>query len=482
MTKRLLIQTLSVFVIVFLFTACEKQPKQPATTESTPSAEPAKPISVDPKTKTSEYKLDNGLKIIVREDHRAPVVVSQVWYKAGSSYEHNGTTGVAHILEHMMFKGTKKHGPNEFSKIISANGGSENAFTGQDYTAYFQQLEKSRLNISFELESDRMQNLNLSADEYSKEIKVVMEERRMRTEDKPESLTYEQFQAAAYVNSPYHHPVIGWMNDLQNMTVQDAQNWYNHYYAPNNATLVVVGDVDPQAVYELAKQYYGPLKPRDIPSLKPQTEIPQMGIKRITVKAPAQLPTIVMGYKVPVVKTADTDWEPYALEMLAQVLDGGDSARFTRNLVRGQQVAQAIGTSYDLYARLNELLTFSGTPAQGKTVQQLEAAIRDQVKQVQDQLVSEEELKRIKAQLVASKVYEKDSIFYQAMQIGTLETVGLDWRVAENYIDKVRAVTPEQIQQVARKYLVDDGLTVAVLDPQPINNVAAISHGGRHAH
>jgi len=481
MTKRLFIQTLSVFAVAFLFTACDNKATQSATAVSATSGQ-TQPISVDPKTKTSEYKLDNGLKIIVREDHRAPVVVSQVWYKAGSSYEHNGTTGVAHILEHMMFKGTQKHGPNEFSKIISANGGSENAFTGQDYTAYFQQLEKNRLHISFELEADRMQNLNLSADEYGKEIKVVMEERRMRTEDKPESMTYEQFLAAAFVNSPYHHPIIGWMNDLQNMTVHDAQNWYNHYYAPNNATLVVVGDVDPQAVYELAKQYYGPLKPRDIPGLKPQTEIPQAGIKRITVKAPARLPYLVMGYKVPVVKTADTDWEPYALEMLAQVLDGGDSARFTRNLIRGQQVAQSIGTSYDLYARLNELFTFSGTPVQAKTVQQLEAAIRDQIKQVQDELVSEDELKRIKAQLVAGKVYEKDSVFYQAMQIGTLETVGLDWRVAENYIDKVRAVTPEQIQQVARKYLVDDGLTVAVLDPQPINNVAAFSHGGQHAH
>ena len=244
----------------------------------------------------------------------------------------------------------------------------------------------------------------------------------------------------------------------------------------------MVGDVNPEEVFQLAKQYYGPLNQRDVPVLKPQTEIPQAGIKRIIVKAPAQLPYLAMGYKVPVVKTADTDWEPYALEMLAQVLDGGDSARFTKNLIRGQQVAQSIGTSYDLYARLNELFTFSGTPGQGKTVQQLENAIRDQIKQVQDDLVSEEELKRIKAQLVASKVYEKDSIFYQAMQIGTLETVGLDWRVAENYIDKVRAVTPEQIQQMARKYLVDDGLTVAVLDPQPLNNVAAISHGGHYAH
>ncbi len=489
MTKRLFIQTLSVVLITLLFSACGQ--KTEPTTQSQQTTDVNNPqattgagqhISSDPKTNTHEYLLDNGLKIIVREDHRAPVVVSQVWYKAGSSYEQNGTTGVAHVLEHMMFKGTDKFGPNEFSKIISANGGSENAFTGQDYTAYFQQLEKSRLHISFEMESDRMENLNLSAEEFGKEIKVVMEERRMRTDDKPESMTYERFLATAFVNSPYHHPIIGWMNDLQNMTVEDAQHWYGHYYAPNNATLVVVGDVNPEEVFQLAQKYYGSLPKRDVPELKPQKEIAQAGIKRITVKAPAQLPYMVMGYKVPVVNTVQEDWEPYALEMLAQVLDGGDSARFTKNLIRGQQVAQNIGTSYDLYSRLDELFTFVGTPAQGKTVQQLEEAIRGQIQQVQDQLVNEEELKRIKAQAVASKVYEKDSIFYQAMQIGTLETVGLDWRLSDQYVDKIRAVTPEQIQQVARKYLVDDHLTVAVLDPQPINNIAAIEHGGSHAH
>jgi zinc protease len=245
---------------------------------------------------------------------------------------------------------------------------------------------------------------------------------------------------------------------------------------------VIVGDVDPEEVFQLAQKYYGSVPKRDVPELKPQKEIAQAGIKRVTVKAPAQLPYMAMGYKVPVIKTAENDWEPYALEMLAHVLDGGDSARFTKNLIRGQQIAQSIGTSYDLYARLDELFTIVGTPSQSKTVQQLEQAIRAQIQQVQQQLVTEDELKRIKAQVVASKVYEKDSSFYSAMQIGTLETVGLDWRLSDQYVDKIRAVTPEQIQQVANKYLVDDRLTVAVLDPQPINNIAAINRGGSHAH
>ena len=216
-----------------------------------------------------EYQLDNGLKLIVKEDHRAPVMVSQVWYKVGSSYEHDGITGVSHVLEHMMFKGTSAHPAGEFSRIIAENGGSENAFTSRDYTAYFQTMEKSRLPVSFELEADRMRNLVIPEQEFLKEVQVVMEERRMRTEDNPQSLTYEQFNATAYVNSPYRIPVIGWMDDLESMHVEDLKSWYRKWYAPNNATVVVVGDVDPDQVYALAKKYFGPLKPSEIEPAKP---------------------------------------------------------------------------------------------------------------------------------------------------------------------------------------------------------------------
>ena len=434
---------------------------------------------------TWEYTLGNGLKLIVRVDKRAPIVVAQVWYKAGSSYEVNGRTGVAHVLEHMMFKGTKKHGPNEFSRIIAENGGSENAFTGQDYTAYFQRLEKSRLPISFELESDRMENLILSEDEFAKEIKVVMEERRMRTDDKPQSLTYEQFNAAAFVNSPYHHPVIGWMDDLQSMTYKDAQAWYHSYYAPNNATLVVVGDVEPTAVLSLAEKYYGVLKPHTIPKLKPQVEIPQLGQRNIVVKVPAQLPYLIMGYKVPVVATAKEAWEPYALDMLAGILDGGDSARFAKNLVRGSQVVANAGAGYDPYARIGDLFTIDATPSKGVSMEKVKAAINEQIEKLKKELVPQKELDKIRAQVVASKTYEKDSVFYQAMQIGTLETVGLDWRLMDQYVDKISAVTPEQVQAVAKKYLVSDQLTVAELDPQPIDAATAMrqmQRGNFHGH
>ena len=432
-----------------------------------------------------EYELDNGLKLIVKEDHRAPIMVSQVWYKVGSSYEHDGITGVSHVLEHMMFKGTSAHPAGEFSRIIAENGGSENAFTSRDYTAYFQTLEKSRLPVSFELEADRMRNLVIPEQEFLKEVQVVMEERRMRTEDNPQSLTYEQFNASAYVSSPYRIPVIGWMDDLESMHVEDLKSWYRKWYAPNNATVVVVGDVDPDQVHALAKKYFGPLKPSDIEPAKPRREIEQRGSKRIEVKAPAELPYLIMGYKVPVVLTAGSEelWEPYALDVLAGVLDGGTAARLASELVRGQSVAASAGAAYDSYDRLQGLFLLSGTPANGHTTEQLEQALRAQIERLHQEPVGSDELARVKAQIRASRVYEQDSIFYQAMQIGMLETVGLHWSEMERYHERIAAVTPRQVQAVARKYLVEDGLTVAELVPQPIDTGRPPRTGGAaHAH
>jgi len=416
-----------------------------------------------------EYKLDNGLKLIVKEDHRAPVMVSQVWYKVGSSYEYDGITGVSHVLEHMMFKGTPAHPAGEFSEIIAENGGSENAFTSSDYTAYFQTMEASRLPVSFELEADRMRNLSIPQDEFLKEVQVVMEERRMRTDDNPQSLTYEQFNAAAFASSPYRIPVIGWMDDLKNMQADDLRHWYEKWYAPNNAIVVVVGDVKPDEVYRLAKQYFGPLKAEDVTPPKPRLEIKQLGPKEISVSAPAKLPYLLMGFKTPVASTADPAWEPYALEVLASILDGGNSARLANELVRGKSIAASAGASYDAFDRMANLFVLSGTPATGKSVDELKAALKAQVVALQEKPVSEAELARVKAQLRASKVYEQDSIFYQAMQLGMLEAIGLDWKNADDYLPRIEAVTADQVQAVARKYLVEDALTVAELDPQPID-------------
>ena len=419
-------------------------------------------------SKVSEHILGNGLKVLVKEDHRSPVAVSQVWYKVGSSYEPGGITGISHMLEHMMFKGTDKHPVGEFSRIIAENGGDENAFTGQDYTAYFQTMEASRLAVSFELEADRMRHLHLLADELKKELEVVTEERRMRTEDNPQAKMGEHFMAMAYSNSPYKNPVIGWPADIANYTVDDLQAWYQRWYAPNNATLVVVGDVDTKAVFDLAEQHFSALKPSELKPLKPQTEIEQLGVRKMTVKVPAKLPSVVMGYKVPSLKTAAQEWEAYALEVLAGVLDGGNSARLSKELVRGKQIAVSAGAGYGLASRLSDLFELEATPAEGKTVTELETALKNEVTKLQKNLISPDELQRIKAQVLASAVYERDSSFYQAMQLGMLETVGLGWQKADEYVSKINQVTAEQVRDVARKYLIDDHLNVAYLEPLPI--------------
>jgi zinc protease len=431
---------------------------------------------------TQEYKLENGLKIIVQEDHRSPVVVSQVWYKAGALDEVNGKTGVAHVLEHMMFKGTKKVPAGQFSRKIAAAGGRENAFTSQDYTAYFQQLEKSQLPLSFELEADRMANLNLTKEEFEKEIKVVMEERRWRTDDKPQAQVNEHFNSAAFRTHPYGRPVVGWMSDLENMRVEDTREWYNHWYAPNNAVLVVVGDVKADEVYKLAKQHFGKIKPKAVPERKPQKEPPQIGERRVVVKAPAKLPSLQIGFHTPVLNDPNQDWEPYALEILASVLSGNDSARLNQKLVRESQVAVDVGAGYDMIARGRQgLFELAGSPSEGKTVAELEAAILQQIEKVKESGVTAEELKRVKAQVIAADVYQRDSVFYQAMQIGQLELTGFSWKILKDYPAKLSAVTSEQVQEVAKKYLVKDNMTVATLDPQPIDPNAK-PKGKPHVH
>jgi zinc protease len=416
-----------------------------------------------------EYVLDNGLKLLVKEDLRAPVVSSQVWYRIGASYEQEGRTGLSHVLEHMMFKGTEKYGPGEFSRIMAANGARENAFTGSDYTGYYQNIEKSRLALSFEMEADRMRYLKLEEAEFVKERNVVMEERRLRTEDNPIALAYEVFRATAFQTSPYQNPVIGWMADLENLTLSDLQIWYQRWYAPNNAIVVVAGDVDASEVLTLAQQYFGALKAVSVPPPVTRAEVPQYGIKRALVKRPAEVPYLLMGYKVPSAASLDeeTRWEAYALELMAHVLDADSSARLARELVRGAEVATSAGCSYDLYSRLSNLLVFSGVPAQAHSVAELEDALRAQIRLIQDELVSEAELARIKTQLRAAKIYAQDSVYYQASQLGALEARGLPYTWVDDYLDHIEAVTPEQIQTVARKYLIDDSLTVTILEPLP---------------
>ncbi|RJG04970.1 insulinase family protein [Noviherbaspirillum cavernae] len=416
-----------------------------------------------------EFVLQNGMKVVVKEDRRAPTVAHMVWYKVGSMDETNGTTGVAHVLEHMMFKGTKTLKPGEFSQRVAALGGRENAFTSKDYTAYYQQIEKSKLEKVMALEADRMANLVLDKEEFAKEIRVVMEERRWRTDDQAIPRVYEAMNASAFFAHPYRHPIVGWMSDLQSMTVDDAKAWYQHWYAPNNATLVVTGDVDAKAVHALAEKYYGRLARKTLQVTRPQTEPPQTGIRRLTVHAPAENPYVVLAFKAPTLRNVERDDDVHALDVLAAVLDGYDNARLNAKLVRTDKLANSVGAGYSSIARGPVLFLLDGSPSRGTTTEQLEGLLRAEVERIAKEGVSEEELKRVKTQLIAGQIYKRDSIFGQAMEIGVMETTGLSHRDIDRIIDKLRAVTAQQVQSVAQRYFKDESLTVATLVPLPLS-------------
>ena len=419
--------------------------------------------------KVHEFMLANGMKLLVVTDHRFPVAIQQIWYQVGSSYEHNGITGISHMLEHLLFKGSKRFPNGAFSKIIAANGGRENAFTSSDYTAYFQHLEKSRLAIAMELEADRMRNTLFSLEDFVTERDVVTEERRLRTEDNPMARLYEQFLATAYVTSPYHHPVIGWMDDILNYDLQDVNKWYQRWYHPNNATLIIAGDVQPQAVLQLAQKYYEPIQASPITSAKPRPAIEQSGQRRVTLNIPASIKQVILGYKVPSIKTADDPDEAYALEVLSWILDGGGSARISRELLRGKQLIASGSVGYNPYSKLQTLFTLSAVPAKNQAIEVVETALRKQIDRLHKELVSEQELATAKTQIITSRVYQRDSLFYQAMQLGILESIGVGWQIDKQFNEKIQAVTAQQIQKVAKRYLQNNYLTIATLKPQPLS-------------
>jgi zinc protease len=426
----------------------------------------AGPVSAAPDT--AERKLQNGLRVIVKPDHRAPVIVVMLWYAVGSIDEVNGATGLAHVLEHMAFKGTPTVGNGEYARIVSEAGGSFNAFTSNDATGYYQALQKSHLPLALRLEADRMSNLLLSEEEFKKEIRVVMEERRLRTDDRPRSLIYEQLMAMALKAHPYRNPIIGWMSDLEHMRIADVREFYRSWYAPNNAILVVVGDIQPGEVFKLAEEHFGPIPSKALPERKPQSEPPQRGERRAVVKAPAELPFLTMAFPTPLLRDARNDSEPYALEMLAAVLSGSEAARLRRSLMREERVATEASAGYDGMARGPGFFYLNATPTPGRTVAEVEQGLRREMMKIIEDGVSAEELERAKAQAVAAHVYQRDSMFFQARQIGVFEISGIPHDTLDLQLQKLREVTAEQVREVARKYFTDEALTIVELDPQPM--------------
>lgn len=410
---------------------------------------------------THSYTLDNGLQVIIREDHRAPVVVSQVWYKVGGVDEPPGQTGLSHALEHMMFKGSEHLEPGQASHLLSSLGASENAMTNRDYTAYYQMLSRDQLPIALELEAERMHLLTLPEDEFVKEIEVIKEERRMRVDDNPNGLAYERFLAQAYTANPYRQPVIGWMHDLERMSIDDLRAWYQQHYVPGNAVLVIVGDVYPETVKPLVERYFGAVPAGRTPVVRKPLELPAPGERSMTLHLDLQLPTLLMGFNVPSLNTASEAWEVHALRLLGAVLDGGYSARLPSHLERGDAVATSVGTSYDAFTRGDSLFVFSGIPNEARNIDlpQLEEAIWKEIDELKQNPPSADELARVQAQVVAGLVYAQDSIMAQANRIGELEVVGLSWELVDEDTAALQAITPEQISEVARKYLTRERYT-----------------------
>ncbi|MEO7938908.1 MAG: pitrilysin family protein [Burkholderiaceae bacterium] len=431
-------------------------------------AQPVEPIT--------RFTLDNGLEVIIKPERRAPTAVHMLWVRVGSMDEVDGTSGVAHVLEHMMFKGTPTLAPGEFSRKIAALGGRENAFTTRDYTGYYQQIPADRLHDVMQLEADRFANNQWADAEFAREIEVVKEERRMRTDDNPRAQLYETLNATAYVASPYHRPIVGWMSDLDAMAPDDVRAFHRRWYVPANAAVVIAGDVDPIQVRAWALQIYGAIPAAAVPVRKPRIEPAQVGVRRIDVKAPAEQAYLALAFKVPGLDGAelqgaltDQGRDVLALTVLAAVLDGYQGARLERALTQGtDRVADSAGASNGLWGRGPQMFVLDGVPAKGKTAEQVGVALRAQIDRIAREGVSEQELARVKTQWVASEVYKLDSLFSQARALGSNWALGLPLDAGDKVVALLRAVTAQQVQAVAGRYFGDDQLTAATLRPQPL--------------
>ena len=407
-----------------------------------------------------EEMLPNGLKVLALKDPSAPLAVFQIWYNAGSVNESLGKTGLSHLLEHMMFKGTQKYGPKTFSKIIKRAGGIDNAGTSRDYVLYFQKLAPDRLHLSIELEADRMHNLVMDPKETLSERDVVMEERRMRYEDDPQSLVFEEVVSTALKNHPYRRPVIGWMSDLQKITRDDLWEFYRTYYSPNNAFIVVAGNIDVDLMIDKIKTEFGVVpKGPDIDNITIE-EPEQRGERRVFVKKEAELPYIFIAYKAPAIRHEDS----FALDVLSSLLSEGKSSRIYKSLIDEKKIALSAGAGYSSIQKYPFLFYLYGTALPGKEIDDIENALYEEVDKIKRDAPAEREVQKVKNQIEADFIMGQDSIFFQARMLGIFEMIG-DWRLKDEYLEGIKKVTPGDVQRVARKYLIEDERTVGILIP-----------------
>lgn len=415
---------------------------------------------------TFETTLKNGLKVIIREDHRSPMVMTQIWYAVGSSDESGNLLGISHILEHMMFKGTQKVPNDEFTRLSRMYGGSINASTFTNYTNYYQLYPKTYFPLALELEADRMRNLLLRQQDFEPEVKVVMEERRLRTDDNPRSLAFERFKWIAYPTSHYRQPVIGHMKNLQNIQLKDVKKWYQDWYTPNNAMLIIVGDVDAENALRQVQKYFGDIPSRTTPPRNDVLEFDRVGYRHMELNLAVKVPNLYMAWNVRSLATAKNPQDAYALTIIKNVLDSGISSRLQDRLVRDKKVLTALSVSYDPYNRGDSLFSVSALPADGISLQEAEKAIQDEINILKTELIQPKEVERVTAKFVANLIYSQDDIVGQSKMIGNLEINGLSYRLIDQLPQHFETVTPQDIQRVANIYFVRDNLSTLYLSSE----------------
>lgn len=417
------------------------------------------PFNLYAENAVKEYNLKNGLKVLMTEDHKAPLAVFQIWYRVGSRDEVSGKTGISHLLEHMMFKGTPSHGPSELSKLVQRLGGSDNAFTSKDYTVYFQTMPSDKINLSVELESDRMVNLLLDEKETVSERSVVMEERRMRSEDDPQSALGEEVMAASFKAHQYGWPIIGWMSDLKGIERDDVLKHYRENYCPGNAVIIISGDINPDEMIKNVEASFGSIAPCPAMKRRMPEEPPQKGERRVYLKKEAELPYIIISYHTP----SFPDKDSFALNVLASALSG-KSGRLYKSLVYEKKLALGSSADYSDLSKDPFLFFIDGTATPGTDIKDLERSINDEIDSIKMKSLTETEIQKAKNQVESSFIMGQDSLFYQALVLGWFEMVG-DWRLKSRYIDGIRAVTAEDIKRVSNTYLTEDNRTVGILIP-----------------
>ncbi|MFX2258077.1 pitrilysin family protein [Acinetobacter variabilis] len=415
---------------------------------------------------TIETYLGNGLKVIIREDHRSPMVMTQIWYKVGSSDESGNILGVSHALEHMMFKGTNKVPNDEFTRLSRIYGGSINAATFTNYTNYYQLYPKAYFPMALELESDRMNNLLLRQQDFDPEIKVVMEERRQRTDDNPRAQAFERFRWISYPTSHYRQPVIGHMKTLNNIQLSDVKKWYRDWYSPNNAILVIVGDVDVQEALVQVQKYFGDIPARPTPSRNDVLEFERLGYRHMEVESNVQVPNLYMTWNVKSLSTAKNPQDAYALTIIRSLLDSGISSRLQDRLVRDRKVLTSVSVSYDPYNRGDSLFGISALPAPGVNLTEAQTAIQKEINLLKTETISEYELARISTRFISNLIYSQDSLSGQAKMIGNLEVNGLSYRLMDELPQHYDSVRAEDIQRVANAYFVRENLSTLYLLPE----------------